>query len=824
MSEAATLSDVSIRLYQNSFDKTGATSNLDAVMDGIKSGKWRNQVEQVRNEADTKKRNALKQRLPAFTPSGVFSERKSSGLQSHSGRLAIDFDLQDNPELETSLEAVRENLQKDKYSECVSSSVSGQGLFVIVKIDGDQHAESFEFLQAYYQENYELCIDKSCKDVSRLRFVSYDPKLHYNENAETVIVPDAEDFGESTQEDLKAYPSGQSNNKSIMEAIIKSGKMIGDDGHPDWTKVGFVLAHEFGEAGRSYFHALSQRSSKYDEAECDRKYDNCLRTNRGDVTFATIIYMAKAAGIELPQTRRQEKFEGAGKTKKKNKEIVGFGDFWVALENGDVELCTVKLFQEFLPSMGFKRYRVNPEDTAYMYVRISDSIVDQIQPVQMKDFILAYLNEEIGREGCKNRKEILKKVLRKVQSSSAYLFSEWQINSLPYITIDFLRDTFDTCYLFFNNGFVEIKKDSEILHPYTKLQEMKKFIWRKSIKSHAFKVIETPSVFADFVVNTSSYVLTEEERAAETAKGEQHTPNGERWMRMSDFESKITALGYMLHGYKNVSNCLVVIGCDAQISEKGASEGGTGKSIFLVQALSQIKNLLQMDGQGVDLSDRFCFQQVTPDTEVIAFDDASWKFNFRALFQRSTGNFSVERKNARKFEIPFAVSPKMTITSNHTLKGEGHSFTRRQHIIEFSDYYKLQTPKEVHGKVFFTAWDKEEWNAFFCFVIYCIQKYLGEGVITPKIRNYETRKLLDSTPDGFSEWAESAIALNTEHKFEDLFSSYKDTTGDTETKSSTFTSYVKKWVNHNGLSYNPHKNGKRDFRNGKSYVKIVKNG
>ncbi|UJS16904.1 MAG: phage/plasmid primase, P4 family [Candidatus Jettenia sp.] len=304
MSEAATLSDVSIRLYQNSFDRTGATSNLDAVMDGIKSGKWRKQVEQVRNEADTKKRNALKQRLPAFTPSGVFSERKSSGLQSHSGRLAIDFDLQDNPELETSLEAVRENLQKDKYSECVSSSVSGQGLFVIVKIDGDQHAESFEFLQAYYQENYELCIDKSCKDVSRLRFVSYDPKLHYNENAETVIVPDAEDFGESTQEDLKAYPSGQSNNKSIMEAIIKSGKMIGDDGHPDWTKVGFVLAHEFGEAGRSYFHALSQRSSKYDEAECDRKYDNCLRTNRGDVTFATIIHMAKVAGIELPKTRR----------------------------------------------------------------------------------------------------------------------------------------------------------------------------------------------------------------------------------------------------------------------------------------------------------------------------------------------------------------------------------------------------------------------------------------------------------------------------------------------------------------------------------------
>lgn len=824
MIETATLADVAVSLYQNSFDRVGITSNLCEIMDSIKSGKWGQQVKSVRDAKDKNARDSLKQKLPAFTPSGLFARRNASELQSHSGRIAIDFDLQDNPALGGSLSQVRETLENDQYSEYVALSVSGQGLFVITRINGGRHAESFAYLERYYKETFDLVIDKSCKDISRLRFVSFDPDLFHNENAETVIIPDAEDFGELMPEDLKTYHAGQSDNKAVMDAIIQSGKLIGDDSYGDWLKIGLALVSAFGEGGRQYFHALSQKSGKYNAAECDKKFGNCLRTNQGKVTFASIVHMAKAAGIKLGRVRRQVKGEGVEKAKKKNKEIAEFGDFWVVLENDEVELCTVTLFHDFLPTNGFSRYKVSLNDSAYTYVRILDSIVDQVQPVQIKDFVLAYLKKKICTEEGKGEAEILKKVLRKVQASSAYLFSEWQINSLPYGAIDFLRDTSDTCYQFFSNGVLEITKDTAELTPYDKLKELKKFVWKKHIKDHAFKMTDNSSVIADFVANTSSYVLTEDERAAESAKGEQHLLNGERWIRMSDLESKTTALGYLLHGYKDVSNCLVIIGCDAQISEKGSSEGGTGKGIFLVQAPSQVKNLLQLDGQVVDLSDRFCFQQVTPDTQVIAFDDASWKFNFRALFQRSTGNFSVERKNAMKLEIPFAVSPKMVITSNHTLKGEGHSFTRRQHIIEFSDYYKLRTPKEVHGKAFFAAWDKEEWNAFYSFTIYCIQEYFKKGVITPKIRNYETRKLLDSVPDGFTEWAESAITFNTEHNFEDLLSGYKDTTGDTETTSRFFTNYIKRWASYNRCLYNPHKNGKRDFRNGKSYVKIVKNG
>ncbi|WKZ17747.1 MAG: BT4734/BF3469 family protein [Candidatus Jettenia sp. CY-1] len=245
------LLSTAVSLYQNSFDRVGVVSNLCEIMEGIKSGKWQRQVEQVRGAKD---RDNLKQKIPAFTASGLFTGRNANGLQAHSGRIAIDFDLQDNPTLETGLEAVRKVLQEDRYSEYVSLSVSGKGLFVIAKIDGSKHAESFTFLEAYYQTDYRLTIDKACKDVSRLRFVSYDPNLYHNENAETVIVPDTEDFGELTQEDFKTYQSGQNDNKAVMDAIIQSGKLIGDDSYGDWVKIGLALANTFGESGRQYFH------------------------------------------------------------------------------------------------------------------------------------------------------------------------------------------------------------------------------------------------------------------------------------------------------------------------------------------------------------------------------------------------------------------------------------------------------------------------------------------------------------------------------------------------------------------------------------------
>ncbi len=417
---------------------------------------------------------------------------------------------------------------------------------------------------------------------------------------------------------------------------------------------------------------------------------------------------------------------------------------------------------------------------------------------------------------------ILKEVMNKVQKGSAYFFSDWQLNTLSYANLDFLRDSHGKGFVFFRNGYVEVTSKSAELHPYSRLREMNKFVWERNIIDRDFAFTKTPSVFNDFLLNTSSYSLNKDEMLAEIEKGEIHAEKDGRFCRISDYWSKVAAFGFMLHGYKDYSHCPVVICVDAAIPEKTHSEGGTGKSVYASQALSHTRNLLQMDGQGIDLTDRFVFQQVNLDTQIICFDDANYKFNFNALFQRTTGDFACEGKGRTKITIPFESAPKMIITTNHTLKGEGHSFTRRQHIIQFSDFYRHNKLVDVHGKPFFTAWGDEEWNSFYTFAINCIQVYLKEGLVTPIIRSYDTRKLLASIPEGFVEWCDSAILPDREYERDTLLADYKKCMGDDEIESRNFTEYIKKWSKHKGYTYNPKTNGKRDRRNGIEYIRVAK--
>lgn len=164
-----------VTIFKNIRDTTAGTHvALPQIYESIKTGFWAPKIEALRKDPTNKK---LKNDLPYFTGSGTFSERKDSGLIQHSGRLVVDFDkLADLPSIKSTLCA-------DKYSECVFTSCSGTGLAVVVKINPNRHAESFTYLEKYYKKAYGLELDKSCKDISRPRFISHDPDLFLNPNS-----------------------------------------------------------------------------------------------------------------------------------------------------------------------------------------------------------------------------------------------------------------------------------------------------------------------------------------------------------------------------------------------------------------------------------------------------------------------------------------------------------------------------------------------------------------------------------------------------------------------------------------------------------------
>ena len=110
---------------------------------------------------------------------------------------------------------------------------------------------------------------------------------------------------EDAQTAPQSAPQSQisTDNTSRVEALIAQLKSSNADitsGYNDWLKVGFALASEFGESGRRYFHDISSIYSGYERQECDKKYDQCLKSDNGKTNIATLFYLAEQQGVRLP--------------------------------------------------------------------------------------------------------------------------------------------------------------------------------------------------------------------------------------------------------------------------------------------------------------------------------------------------------------------------------------------------------------------------------------------------------------------------------------------------------------------------------------------
>ena len=99
--------------------------------------------------------------------------------------------------------------------------------------------------------------------------------------------------------------------RQVAEAIAARGVDI-TQGYHNWLRLAMALADGLGEEGRPLFHSLSAMNAQYAAAECDRQYDNCLKSHRGGITIATFFQMARdTAGIDLAEMARENVKNGA---------------------------------------------------------------------------------------------------------------------------------------------------------------------------------------------------------------------------------------------------------------------------------------------------------------------------------------------------------------------------------------------------------------------------------------------------------------------------------------------------------------------------------
>jgi hypothetical protein len=114
---------------------------------------------------------------------------------------------------------------------------------------------------------------------------------------------------------------------------------------------------------------------------------------------------------------------------------------------------------------------------------------------------------------------------------------------------------------------------------------------------------------------------------------------------------------------------------------------------------------------------------------------------------------TVEKKGQDSYQIPFKESPKISITTNYTIKGEGSSHARRVFEVEVANHYNADnTPEDEFGHQFFSEWSEEEWRKFDNYMINCLSSYLNTGLVKSKFINLRIRQLSAETSYEFIEW------------------------------------------------------------------------
>lgn len=234
---------------------------------------------------------------PTITPSGQFSVRDSKGLISPSGLICIDIDLKDNGSVV--MEKVPDILRGLPYVCYASKSISGDGYFALIQIENPNHFKQHFFALEEEMKSYGITLDKSCKDITRLRFATYDKEYYYNPYATPYYLEvDTTRPVERTQSSTFVSSSTFSEEDRVKRevAFIRNNNISLPDDYNTWFKLAMSLS-TLGENGRKYFHELSSMSRKYDKYECDNQYDEVLShySDDNEVSLGTFFHIVNNA-------------------------------------------------------------------------------------------------------------------------------------------------------------------------------------------------------------------------------------------------------------------------------------------------------------------------------------------------------------------------------------------------------------------------------------------------------------------------------------------------------------------------------------------------
>jgi DNA primase len=495
----------------------------------------------------------------------------------------------------------------------------------------------------------------------------------------------------------------------------------------------------------------------------------------------------------------------------------------------------------FLAARGFGRYPLGDQSEGdFIYVKKDVKVLAEVKPHNIKDYINEF-TESMG--------EI--KVLNMLYRGGKYLGPD-SISNLKYVKVDFIPPSKDYQFLYFNNNYWKISDSGIEEHS---MNDLPGFVWKDKVIGFEPKLIpdffKVESITKDntlmygakisdecqnchyfqFLYNTSRVHWRETHPIDPEATPVERLSFEKEYEQAMHLYSKMTAIGYLLHSYRDPSKTKAVVAMDNKISEVGTSNGRSGKSLLGV-ALERMVPSVFIDGKKKNMEqDPFLWEEVDERTDIIWVDDVDKSLDFEFFFTIITGRLTINRKGKSKFKISKDQTPKLLITTNHAIAGDSDSFVDRQILLAFSDYYNAQRKPVDEFGLLFDDWDAEQWNLFYNFMASCLQMYFQHGLIQAPNNNLVRRRLRQEMGEDFLSWAEdyfheSGNKLNSRLPKDEMYNHIIEAVPSFKKwmKPYDFKKRLKKFCEYKTYRFNPVKKGLDDKSNGQEYITIATSG
>lgn len=325
--------NLNVSYQANTWSAISIEPKIEIILNEIKSEKHKVQIFRLRKkleEGDKEYYDNYKKQLPAVTFSGTFNLNRSfNKLKTYNSLIVIDIDKLSSEKL---IENYKQLLSNDYvFSFWRSPSNKGfKGLvsieYLIEEIETDLdklHKSAFKKLSDYFLEQYDIELDKSGSDITRLCFLSYDEELILKPIFKNFIIKDddlialTKETGNkkigfnlvSTRDKLyNPFERNDPFDRKIMTDIIRylsKKKLSITYSYNDWCKVSMAIANSFTcDIGMNYFLKLSVLDGlKYNEISCKNFLENCYETKKGNINFNSIVYLANQRGYH---TKKQK--------------------------------------------------------------------------------------------------------------------------------------------------------------------------------------------------------------------------------------------------------------------------------------------------------------------------------------------------------------------------------------------------------------------------------------------------------------------------------------------------------------------------------------